>query len=199
MGVFTAALLTGCTCVGVWVLSGVAELCLLSLLLLGVGLAVVEPLAGVCFCASSCGSCGFPRSVLPQVTLRGFSYLSGSCCLSCSWSGALSVGFAVSWVRLLAFHLVPCSFSGACGWCSSPCHRLPFGASAFSDTVYLAYCWAGGVGWAATLPLCSRCFSCAGCLAGVHWVLHPVSGSSHWGCDCSLGGSVVVPFGSRFL
>ena len=72
MGVFAAALLTGCTCVGVWALSGAAELCLLSLLLLGAGLAVVEPLAGVCFCASSCG---FPRRVLPQVTLRGFRYL----------------------------------------------------------------------------------------------------------------------------
>ena len=58
-----------------WVLSGAAERCLLSLLLLGAGLAVVEPLAGVCFCASSCGSCGFPRRVLPQVILRGFRYL----------------------------------------------------------------------------------------------------------------------------
>ena len=75
MGVFAAALLTGCTYVGVWVLSGATELCLLSLLLLGAGLAVVELLAGVCFCASSCGSCGFPQSVLLQVTLRGFRYL----------------------------------------------------------------------------------------------------------------------------
>ena len=38
-----------------------------------------------------------------------------------------------------------------------PCRRLPFGISAFSDTVYLTYCCAGGVGWAAALPLCSRC------------------------------------------
>ena len=82
---------------------------------------------------------------------------------------------------------------------SLSCHRLPFGVSAFSDTVCLAYYCAGGVGWVATLPLCSQCFSCTGWLAGVRWVLHPVSGSSHRGCDCSLGGSVVVPFGSPCL
>ena len=41
-----------------WVLSGAAELCLLSLLLLGAGLAVVGPLTVVCFCASSCGAGG---------------------------------------------------------------------------------------------------------------------------------------------
>ena len=75
LGVFAAALLTGCTFICVWVLSGVAELCLLSLRLLGAGLTVVEPLAGVCFCASSCGSGGFPWRVLPQVTLGGFRYL----------------------------------------------------------------------------------------------------------------------------
>ena len=54
----------------VWVLSGAAELCLLCLLLLGAGLAVVEPLAGVCFCASSVAPAVFPRRVLPQVGLR---------------------------------------------------------------------------------------------------------------------------------
>ena len=41
-----------------WVLSGAEELCLLSLLLLGAGLAVVVPLTVVCFCASSCGAGG---------------------------------------------------------------------------------------------------------------------------------------------
>ena len=54
---FAADLLSGCPCICVWFLSGAAELCLLSLFLLGAGLAVVEPLAGVCFCASSCGAC----------------------------------------------------------------------------------------------------------------------------------------------
>ena len=109
------------------------------------------------------------------------------------------VGFAVSLVRRLVFYLVPCSSSGACGWLCLPCRRLPLGVSAFSDTVCLTYCCAGGVGWAASLPFCYQCFSCTGWLAGVRWVLHPVSGSSHRGCDCSLGDSVVVLFGSTCL
>ena len=103
------------------------------------------------------------------------------------------VGFAVSLVRRLDFYLVPCSSSGACGL-----RRLPLGVSAVSDTVCLTCC-AGGVGWAATLPLCYQCFSFTGWLAGVRWVLHPVSGGSHRGCDCSLGDSVVVTFGSTCL
>ena len=148
---------------------------------------------------SSSGACGFPQHVLPQVTLRGLRNLSGSGCLSCSCGGTMYVGFTASLVRRLVFNLVPCSSSGACGFAQLPCRRLPFGVSAFSDTVCLTYCSAGGVGWAATLPLCYQCFSCTGWLAGVRWVLHPVSGSSHRGCDCSLGGSVVVPFGSTCL
>ena len=80
-----------------------------------------------------------------------------------------------------------------------PCCRLPLGVSAFSDTVCLTYCCAGGAGWAATIPLCYQYFSCTSWLAGVHWVLHPVSGSSHRGCDCSLDDSVVVLFDSTCL
>ena len=152
-----------------------------------------------CFCASSCGTCGFPQRVLPQVTLRVLRGLSGSSCLSCSCGGAMSVGFALSLVRRLVFNFESCSSSRACGLRSLPCRRLPFGVSAFSDTVCLTYCCAGGVGWAATLLLCYQCFSCTSWLAGVRWVLHPVSGSSHCGCDCSLGGSVVMPFGSTCL
>ena len=97
-------------------------------------------------------------------------------------------------MRRLVFYLVPCSSSGACCLRCLPCHRLPLGVSAFSDAVCLTYCCAGGVGWAATLLLCYQCFSCTGWLAGVRWVLHPVSGSSQRGCDCSLGDSVVVLF-----
>ena len=144
-------------------------------------------------------SCGFPQRVLPQVTLRGLRNLSGSSCLSCSCGGAMFVGFAVSLVLRLVFYLVSCSSSLACGWRCLPCRRLPLGVSALSDTVYLIYCCAGGVGWAATLPLCFQCFSCTGWLAGVRGFLHPVSGSSHRGCAWSLGASVVVPFGSTSL
>ena len=152
-----------------------------------------------CFCASSCGACGFPWRVMPQVTLRGLRNLSGSSCLSCSCGGAMFVGFAVSLVRRLVFYLVPCSFSGACSGRCLPCRRLPLGVSAFSDTVCLTYCCTGGVGCAASLPFCYQCFSCTGGLAGVRWALLPVSGSSHRGCDCSLGDSVVVLFGSTCL
>ena len=77
--------------------------------------------------------------------------------------------------------------------------QVTLGVAAFSDAVCLTYCCAGGIGWAATLPLCYQCFSCAGWLAGVHWVLPPVSGGSHRGCDCSLDDSVVVLFDSTCL
>ena len=77
--------------------------------------------------------------------------------------------------------------------------RLPFGVSAFSDTVCLPYCCAGGVGSAATLPLVFSVLLLASWLAGVRWVLHPVSGCSHRGGDCSLGDGVVVPSGSPCL
>ena len=142
----------------------------------------------------------FPRRVLPQVTLRGLRKLFwlqlpvlllrwSSVCWACGVFGA-ALGFppcAVLFLRGLQF----CA--------ASPVARLPFWVSAFSDTVCLTYCCAGGVGWASTLPLCSQCFSCAGWLAGVRWLLRPVSGSSHGSCDCSLGGSVVVPYGSPCL
>ena len=139
------------------------------------------------FWASSWGACGFPRRVLPQVTLRGFRNLSGSSCLSCSSGRALLLGWRCLWCTT---------------WFSTLCHALPpgpavcagcpWGFSDFSVTGCLTYCCPGGVGWATTLPLYFLCFSCAGWLAGVCWVLHPVSGSSHWGCVCSLGNSVIT-------
>ena len=72
------------------------------------------------------------------------------------------------------------------------------GFSAFSVTGCLTYCYSGGVGWAATLPF-YLCFSCASWLAGVCWVLHPVSGSSCWGCVCSLGDSVLTLLAFPYL
>ena len=89
--------------------------------------------------------------------------------LQCLW--------CIAWFSTLCRALPP----GPAVLRSLPCRRWPFGVSAFSDTVCLTYCCAGGVGWAATLPLCCQCFSCTGWLAGVRWVLHPVSGSSHRG------------------
>ena len=55
-----------------------------------------------------------------RLPLWGSATFSGSSCLSCSGGGALSVGFAVSLVRLWVFHLVPYSSSGACGFVQLP-------------------------------------------------------------------------------
>ena len=144
----------------VWMLSDVVELCLPSLLLLCSGLAFVEPLAGVRFCTSSCGACGFPRRVLPQVTLRGLRNLSGSRCLPCSCGGTMSVGFTVSFVRRL--------FSALCRALATapdpPTAGYPSGFLLFSGPVCRPSCYAGAVGWVDTLPLCSQCFSSSGCL-----------------------------------
>ena len=94
---------------------------------------------------------------------------------------------------------MPCSSSGACSLRSLPCSRFPWGFSAFSVTGCLSFCYPGGVGWAATLPFFFLCFSCSGWLAGVRWVLHPVSGCSSWGCVCSLGDSVITLLAFPFL
>ena len=67
---------------------------------------------------------------------------------------------------------------------------VPLGFSDFSVTWCLSFCNPGGVGWAATLPFFFLCFSCSGWLAGVYWVLHPVSGYTSWGCVCPLSASV---------
>ena len=86
-------------------------------------------LAGVFFCASSCGACGFPRCALPQVTLRGLHILCGSICLSCSCGGAVSVVSLVQRmfsVFSLALPTVPAVLR------SSPYHKLSFGVSASS-------------------------------------------------------------------
>ena len=129
--------------------------------------------------SAACPAAGYPSGV-PQLSWLQLPVLL------LRWSYV--VGFEVSWVRRLVFYLVSCSSS------CLPCRRLPLGFAAFSDTTCLTYCCAGGVGWEATLPLCCMCFSCTGWLAGVHWVLHPVSGCSHRGCDCPLDDSVVVLF-----
>ena len=68
--------------------------------------------------------------------------------------------------------------------------RVPLGFSDFSVIGCLSFCYPGGVVWAATLLFFFLCFSCSGWLAGVRWVLHPMSGYTSWGCVCSLSASV---------
>ena len=127
---------------------------------------------------------------LTLLTLSRFCNLSGSRLLAYSCGGALLLGWrclwCVAWFSTLCRALPPgpavCAAYPAAG---------PLGFSTFSVTGCLSFCYPGGVGWAATLPFFFRCFFCSDWLAGVRWVLHPVSGCSSWGCVCSLGDSVI--------
>ena len=114
-----------------WVFLGAAELCLLSLRLLGAGLAVVGPLTVICFCAPSCGAGGLPQRVLPQVTLTGLRKLFRLQLpvLLLRWS-------CVYWVCGVfgaALGFPPCAvhfFRGLRFWAASPaacgfCHHMP--------------------------------------------------------------------------
>ena len=136
---------------------------------------------------------------LPMLTLRGFGNLSGSKFAGLLLRWSIVVGLEVSLMRRLVFYLLPCSSSGACSLRSLPCSRSPWGFSAFSVTRCLSFCFLGDVGWASALPFFFLCFSCSGWLAGVRWVLHPVSGCSSWGCVCSLGDSFITLFAFPYL
>ena len=112
-----------------------------------------------------------------RLPLRGYANFSGSSCLSCFCGGALSLGFAVSGAAL---GFPPCAvlfFRGLRFWAASPAAG---GLPVDSATVCLACLCAGGLGWAATLPLCSQCFSCAGWPVGVRWVSSPCVWELSW-------------------
>ena len=79
-----------------------------------------------CFCASSCGTGGFPRRLLPRVTLRGFRNLSGSSCLSCSCGGALLWGLRCLWCA---------------AWFSTLCRALPPGPAVCAAYPAVSYPW----------------------------------------------------------
>ena len=175
------------------VLSEAAELCLLSLLLLGVGWAIVEPLL-VWLLFLFLGRLRFSAACLPLVTLSGFRNLSGSSWLACSCSGDLLLGWRCLWCTTWFSTLCRALPPGP-----AVCAGYPWGVSAFFVTGCLTYCCSGGEGWAAPLPLSFLCFSCASWLAGVCWVLHPVSGSSLWGCVCFLGDSVIALLAFPYL
>ena len=117
--------------------------------------------------SAACPAAGFPSGVtqpfwlhMPVLLLR-WSYVCGVC-------GVFSAA--------LVFSLVPCSSYGACGFAQLPLPSVTLrGFCIFSAYVCLPDCCAGGVGWAAALPLRYQCFSCAGWLADDRWVLHPVT------------------------
>ena len=162
---------------------------------------------GVGYCCASSGVASVPLPGAPAVF----------CGLSCRWlplAGSATFLAPVSWptpavetccwvggVFGAPLGFLPCAvlFLRGLRFAQLPLPQLTLrGFSAFSVTGCLTYCYSGGVGWVATLPL-FLCFSCAGWLAGVCWVLHPVLGSSCWGCVCSLGDSVMTLLAFPYL
>ena len=146
------------------------------------------------WCSTLCQR-SFPFCCLPLV--GSATFLAPVCWSTlvvepCCWVGGVfdaSLGFlpcAVLFLRGLQFAQLPCS-------------RFPWGFSALSVTGCLSFCFPGDVGWASALPFFFLCFSCSGWLAGVRWVLHPVSGCSSWGCVVSLGDSVITLLAFPYL
>ena len=179
-----------CVCVG---LSEAAELCLLSLLLLSVGLAIVESLTGVA---------SVPLPTVP-VVFRGVS------CHRLPLEGSASflapVACPASAVELCLLGL-RCLWCGA--WFSSLCRALPPGpavcAASLPQVTLRGFC----LFWHRLPDLLLRWWRRLGgnpsLVLSVLLLLRMAGGSSlgsapcvrelHRGCVCSLGDSVVVPF-----
>ena len=216
-------------CVGF--ISVAAELCLLSLLLIGVGLALVGLFwCGLCLFL---GPCVIPWRVLQLVTLSGFrNFLAPVSWLLLQWTFVV-VGLAVSWYTTwfstLCLRSLP--LAGSATFLAPVCWPTPavepccwvggvFGASLGSLPcavrflrglqfvqltlqqvplgIFCLSCYPGGVGCPATLPFFLLCF-CSGWLAGVRWVLHPVSGCSSWGCVFCLGDNIITLLAFPYL
>ena len=149
-------------------------------------------LAPVCWSTPAVEPCGWVGGVLihhlffylvpaqlpyPLLTLRGFCNISGSGLLVYSCGGAL----------LLGWGCLCCDT-----WFSTMCRALPPGPAAcaaypaagslgdFQVTRCLSFYFPGDIGWAQPFPS-YLCFSCSGWLAGVRWLLHPVSRCSRLG------------------
>ena len=152
---------------------------------------------GVGFCWASSG--------VDSVPLPGAPAVFGG--VSCRWlplAGSATFLAPVSW---LTPAVETCWWVGGVfgrypTWFSTLCHALPPGpavCTAFPWGVFCLFChrvpdllllWWRRLGGNPSLIF--LCFSCAGWFAGVCWVLHPVSGTSRWGCVCSLGDSVMT-------
>ena len=97
--------------------------------------------------SAACPAAGYPLRVPQSFWLQ----LAG---LLLQWR--LVVGLAVSMVHHLVFYLVKGAvlFLWGLRFAQLPLPQLTLGGfSAFSVTGCLTYCYSGGVGWAATLPL----------------------------------------------
>ena len=126
----------------------------------------------------SWGSASFPTWLLAM--------FSGVLLSSCSALGRRLLSLLL-WFSSVPLPAAPAVLHGM------PYRRLPFGgyATFLAPSACPAPMLVASVGQP-PFPLCSPCF-CAGWLADVRWVLHPVTGFCHKGCDFSLSGSVVVP------
>ena len=108
----------------------------------------------------------------------------------------LVVGLEVSLLHHLVFYHVPCSSSGACSFPSFPSCRFPWEFSGHQVSVLLLP-WCRRLGISTSLLF--LCFFCSDWLAGVSWVLHPVSGCSSWCGVCSLVDCVVTLLAFPYL
>ena len=129
------------------------------------------------------------------LTLSGCSNLSGSSLLVYSCGGAL----LLCW-RCLAASLcfLPCVVLLLRGLQLAQRSQLqvPLGFSGHQVSVLL-FSWWRRLGISPSLLF--LCFSCSDWLAGVSWVLHPVSGCSSWGGVYSLVDSVVTLLAFPYL
>ena len=167
-----------------------------SLLLLGAGLAVVVPLTVVCFCTSSCGSGGLSAAC----PAAGYPYGVKQTFLAPVACPAPAVELCLLGLR--------CLWCGA--WFSTLCGAFLPGPAVLGSFPYRLPVWVLPLyAWPATTPVASVGLHPSLCVLSASpapagllefaGFLHPVSGSSQGGCDCSLGDSVGVPFGSPFL
>ena len=104
------------------------------------------------FCASSWGACSFPRRVCRWLPFAG----SATFLAPVSWPTPAVETCWVGGVFGAPLGFLPCAvlFLRGLRFAQLPLPQLTLGAfSAFSVTGCLTYCFSGGVGWAATLPL----------------------------------------------
>ena len=123
---------------------------------------------------------GFCPLTLLLLTLRGCGTLSGSSLRVYFYSGALWLGWRVNYCVTRSSPMCRALPEG-----SFPSCRLPWG---FQVTGCLSFCFPGDVGWASALPFPFSVLLLLRLLAGVGWVMHPVSEYSSCGGVCLVWG-----------
>ena len=138
---------------------------------------------GVGYCCASSGVAFVPLPAAP-VVFHGVSCrrlpFGGSATFLAPVAGPapaveLCCGVCGVLVRRLVFYLVPCSSSGACGWRSLPCRRLPLGVFCLfchrvPDLLLLWWRRLGGNPSLILSVLLLRRMACRGLLGSAPWV-----------------------------